>query len=129
MSDFSLKDWKDLGDMLSAFATTAVIIGGAILAWLGFFRDRVTHAKIETDINVNDVLVPEKSLRLVRVSIGIKNIGNPIARFSNAELRLRQVAPIQKQILDTFESGFDPIEAGKSQILWPVLSQRKFPLA
>ena len=65
--------------------------------------------------------------KLIHVEIKAENIGNVLFKTDYAELRLRQILPIEKKdLLDSINQGFDPVEKNATHIQWPCFAQREW---
>ena len=82
--------YKDIFDVFEAIATSLGIFVAGLWTYQLFIRKRIGYPKINIDLLVNDIILPEDA-RLVHAEIKIKNIGNVILKSDKAELRLRQV--------------------------------------
>ena len=43
-----------------------------------------------------------------------------------AELRLRQVVPVPKELTARLDPGIDPVEAGRTELTWPMIAGREW---
>lgn len=124
-SKMNVSFWKDFSEIIQALLTSAGIIIGGIWTYLLFIRQRLHFPKVNIGLSVTDAILPNDN-RLVHAEIKIENVGSVILCSDYAELRLRQVMPVPKEINTIIENGNDPVQEGNSEIVWPMLFNREW---
>ncbi len=117
--------WKDFFSIVQSALTSIGIIVGGIWTYFLFVRQRLSFPKINIDIFINDMILPEGA-RFIHTEIKLNNIGHVILKSDYAELRLRQIVPIHEKINADIERGFDPVLENKTEIEWPLIAGREW---
>jgi len=117
--------WKDLFSIVQEVTTSIAIIIGGIWTYLLFIRQRLGFPKVDIDISINDILLPEGA-RFIHAEITLKNTGSVVLISDYAELRLRQVVPVPDDLKTDLERGCDPVHEGKTEVEWPMISGREW---
>jgi hypothetical protein len=107
-----------------------IISSGAILGgfwtYLLFIRQRLHYPKINLNMEINKTDLGNTK-KLIHVEIVIANIGGILFKTNYAELRLRQILPIEdKDLLSTISQGLDPVKNNNTHIEWPCFAQREW---
>jgi hypothetical protein len=116
---------KDIVDIISKIISSLGIIVAGTWTYRLFIKQRFGIPKIDLSIKIDHVALSEK-LKLCHVSLEISNVGNVILRSDFAEIRLRQILPIQGDLINKFRPGFDPVEKDKKEIAWPLIVGREW---
>lgn len=125
VSKMNVSFWKDLSGIIQSLLTSAGIIIAGVWTYLLFIRQRLHFPKVKINLSVTDTILPNEN-RLVHAEIKIENVGSVILCSDYAELRLRQVVPVPKEINTIIEDGKDPVQLGNSEIVWPMLFNREW---
>ncbi|HNT67288.1 MAG TPA: hypothetical protein PKN04_16000 [bacterium] len=116
---------KDIADIIYNLIVSIGIIVGGLWTYLIFVKQRVSACKVVLDLVINERDL-KNDLKLVHITLKISNIGNAILKSDYAEIRLRQVFPVPKELENTFQPEKDPVPEGKTQIDWPLLAGREW---
>lgn len=116
---------KDFSGIVQSLLTSLGLVIAGIWTYLLFIRQRLHYPKVKIDLSVTDAVLHNES-RLVHAEIRLENVGNVIFCSDYAELRLRQVVPVPDEINKVIETGDDPVQEGKSEIVWPMLFNREW---
>lgn len=105
-------------------ATVIALIVGGIWTYKLFIqrRQRFPRATVEHHVTERD-LPGEK--RLLRVVTKITNTGEVLLSLETGRTWIQQVLPVPKDIADQLERHHDPVEAGETQIQWPLIGERE----
>lgn len=117
--------WKDFSTITQALFTSIGILIGGIWTYLLFVRQRLHFPKVNTVLSVTDVVLPDGN-RLVHAEVKIDNVGSVILSSNYAELRIRQVVPVSKEINAIIEGGNDPVQEDMTEVVWPMLFNREW---
>ena len=115
--------WKDIFDIIQKIVISLGIIIGGIWTYFLFVRQRLGLPKLSIDLIIEEVLLP-KNTKLVHVEVNFINIGNVILTSNYAELRLRQIVPIPKNLV--LEKNCDPIPKDRTEFEWPMIAGREW---
>lgn len=110
---------------IQALVVAVGTVVAGIWTYLLFVRKRLHYPKVNTHIEISKIDIAGKK-RFIRVDINIENIGSVLLKSNYAELRLRQIEPIRKDILEVVKKGYDPLFKSKSKIEWPCIVQREW---
>jgi hypothetical protein len=59
---------------------------------------------------------------LLRVAVGLRNIGEVLMSIERSETRIYQVAPlILGDLADSITQGHDPVQPGETEVEWPMI--------
>lgn len=117
--------WKDFSAIIQALFTSIGILIGGIWTYLLFVRQRLHFPKVNTVLSVTDVLLLGGN-RLVHAEVKIDNVGSVILCSNYAELRIRQVVPVSKEINAIIEDDKDPVQENMTEVVWPMLFNREW---
>jgi hypothetical protein len=68
----------------------------------------------------------DESHNLVHVAILHENKGETLLDANLAELRIRRVLPLTKEVKNALEDHVDPVSANETGIEWPLINERKW---
>ncbi len=112
-------------DLQAIIISIGAILGGFWTYFL-FIQQRLRYPKLKLNMEIVPFKLSEYR-KLIRVEIIIENIGIILFKSDYAELRLRQVLPIDKiELLDSINKGFDPVENNSTHLQWPCFAQREW---
>lgn len=102
----------------------AVIVAGLWTYFL-FVKDVYDNpnANIDVGVQCHDI---DANKRLIYVNGLVENIGTSDLTYKKAEMRLRQVLPLQENIAKLVREDSDIVYAGKDSVEWNVIAQRKW---
>ena len=122
-----MADLKEMLGLAETLVKIAAIILAGLWTYLLFVRKRLGVPRINIELKTSDFRLPN-GRRLIHAEIAVINIGDVILRTNSAELRLRQVAPIPEKVEELAEDGYDPVEAPRTEIDWPLIAGREWDL-
>lgn len=114
-----------IADLIESALTSMGICVGGVWGYFLFRRYRKTSLRAELDLELTNALIP-RSKRLLHVALRIINRGNVLLRVCYAEVRVRQVVPIPKDLLTRLEENIDPIPVGATELAWPKIVGREW---
>jgi hypothetical protein len=117
--------WKDIADIVASVVTTAAVLAGGLWTYLLFVRQRLRFPRLVIAMNVQEELLSDRC-RLVHVAVALQNTGAVLLQAPSAELRLRQVSPVENDLRQTVLSGLDPVVTGSSEVSWPMVAGREW---
>lgn len=117
--------WKNLAEIVQAFTTSLALLVAGIWTYLLFIRQRLGFPKLDMDLAIDDVTLPEGQ-RFVHAQLRLTNVGGVVVALDRAELRLRQVVPIIDKLKPVIVAGYDPVPDGKTEIEWPMIAGREW---
>ena len=120
----NLVELREIVDVVESGVTMLALIVGGIWTWLLFVRQRINLPRLITSIEPHALRLDHGWL--IHVNIAIRNTGTVLARLARAELRLRQMVPLPDEFESLTRRGCDPVEQGRSEILWPMLARREW---
>ena len=123
--ELCLSDWKTVAEIFESASKALAVIVGGIWTYQLFVKNRLSYPKLDISIVPKTVLLPN-SRRLIHATVNIKNVGKVILRSDRAELRLRLIVPLPEQVASVINHGYDPVDEGKSQVAWPMISGREW---
>lgn len=107
---------------LESLATILAIFLGGIWTYMLFIKNRekfpkadITH-KIEQINRKNDVIL--------RLTVGIENLGKVKLPVNSGEVRLQQIKPQTATVVNAIKSFRENKSSKKREIEWPVLEER-----
>ena len=115
---------QKVSSALQALLTSAAIVVGGLWTYGLFIRQRLRFPRVELSLAIDCFDVPAKK-RIVHAALHVRNSGSVLLPLNYAELRLRQVIPIPKEI-PQFERGNDPVLPEETELPWPALAQREW---
>jgi hypothetical protein len=119
----TLSDWKDVGELVQAIATTGGIVAAGCWTYKLFKkkRERYPRATITQQVTVTRITL---DLAVLRVNIRVTNVGPVLLPVTELKCRLLQILPVAGSLENRLESGSALIEPGRQQISWPMLDDR-----
>jgi hypothetical protein len=116
---------KDTVSIVQGIITIVGIIVAGIWTYLLFIRQRISYPRLNVELVLQNAPLPEKT-RLIHVQVNLKNNGNVLVRSDYAELRLRKIVPLPKEIIPTLKEKKDPVPEAKSEYEWPLFVRREW---
>jgi hypothetical protein len=116
-----LKYTKDAAAMVQSLATIVALLVGAW--WV--LRRRRTYPRANFTHSVSHVPLSENT-HLVRVTVGIENIGDVLLCLRDSAIGIQQVVPVPEQVRPTLESRLLLLGTAQDEIQWPFIDAR-FP--
>jgi len=120
-----LSNIQDISGIILDIATVIALLVGGIWTYLLFVKQRLSYPRINITLKVDHIPVTE-SHNLVYVEIQHDNKGSILFSAEKAELRLRQVIPLDKTISEEILLGKDPLSNEETVVEWPLLYQRNW---
>jgi hypothetical protein len=115
-----LKDWADIA---SNVATVIAIVVGGVWTYVLFVRQRLKYPRAELGITAQHATIASDK-RLLHVALRIANTGHVLLRPRYAELRVRQVLPLDHDIGLRLRPNWDPVLPGQHELEWPLIVDR-----
>lgn len=116
-----LDTWVQALGLVESIATVVALIIGGVWSYLAFVRNRLKFPRMELCPKITSVEIAP-GIVLVHVAVVAKNIGSILFAPRSAEIRLRQVVPAPKEVVESAEAGWDPVKKGETAIEWPALA-------
>ncbi len=120
---FSLTELKDAMEALSAFFTVVAIVVGGTWTYLLFVRGRQKYPRATLEHNVMHKHINEHKV-LLRVTLTVSNQSDVLLSLVSGFTRVQRMLPWPPEFLDAIEEGKDPVEAGETEVEWPLLQER-----
>jgi len=114
-----LKCTKDAVATVQSIATIVALLVGAW--WV--LRRRRTYPRANFTHSVSHVSLNESTC-LVRVTVGIENIGDVLLRLGESAIGIQQVVPIPEQVRPTLEARPALLGSVQDEIEWPFIDVR-----
>src|SRR6476620_4587197 len=108
----SLKAWLEI---VQAAVTTVGIVLGGCWTYLLFVRQRIACPRATASLYLDSLLLDDHR-RFVRVRFEITNPGQVMLRPPSAEVRLRQVLPLQDNVISAVPTTQDPVPPERNHI-------------
>lgn len=110
--------------ILESIVTIIAIIVGGIWTYILFIRNREKYPK--ADITHKIQKIKRESDIIVRLTIGIENLGKVKLPIQFGEIRLQQIKPSTSTIAEAVERFQKIGNTEKNEIEWPLLEERGF---
>lgn len=123
--EMNLAFWNDVSTIIGNLLTGAGIVLGGLWTYRLFVRQRLRYPRVNTSLSVTDVFLDDGK-RLVHAEIKVDNVGSVVFCSDYAELRIRQVIPIPEEFDAKIKDDEDPVEEGKSEVIWPLINEREW---
>lgn len=123
----NLSSLKEIVDILSSIVSIAAIIIGGWVAYRKFIREEPLAPRADISHSATCTKL-DNQISLVQLVVTIKNVGTTVLKPIEGYSFLQQVLPLEKSIADSLHSGKDPVGETKTEIDWPKLKQRDYPL-
>lgn len=119
---------KEVVALIKDLVTIVSLSFGAWFAYWRFIRGQplATHADISQAV-YSKRLDPERTL--IQVTVSIKNNGERLVRPFEGFTQLQQVVPVPPDFLRRLTNGEDPVGATETELDWPEIAYREYPLA
>ncbi len=111
--------WKEIADAISSTATGLAIVAAAV--W--FFRQRLRHPRANIQLDVEHW--PVGGRYLLRARVRLANGGTVAIQGRSLLVRVQQVIPLAPDIEEKVAADADPVLAGETEVLWPMVASRE----
>jgi hypothetical protein len=115
-----LKCAKDAAGTLQSVATIAALLVGAW--WV--LRRRRTYPRANFTHVVTHVFL-NSDVRLLRIAVGIENIGDVLLRLEKSFVGVQQVVPVPDEIRPALDARTALVGSTTSEIEWPFIDARQ----
>ncbi len=114
---------KDAISSIESLSKIAALIIGAIWAWKGFLRTRLSFpcAKVEHVITS----WKDQNKIFLRVTVRISNVGSVLLQIASGKTWIEKLTPLPKRIRDSIAAGSDVIPSNKHEIDWSLLAKHE----
>lgn len=120
-----MEEYKDMVHVIQSLLTSAAITIGGIWTYFIFIKNRSNYPIINLSLSSKQFDIKEDKF-LIHVSVKLENQGLVLLQSKEAELRLRQAKPLPTDVLDVIKGGYDPVPDDEQEILWPLVTERKW---
>ena len=112
-------------EIFKNLVTALAVIAAGLWTYFLFVKDAYDNPKanIEVGFQCHDI---DETKRLIYVTGLVENIGTSDLTYKKAEVRLRQVLPLQDNIAKLVNEGSDIVFAGQNSVQWEAIAQRKW---
>lgn len=114
---------KDIAEAIQAFTTSIAIIIGGYWSYKLFVQKRQRYPRANISHLITHIPIDSNKM-LMRVVVTIANKGDVLLVLNCGETRIQQVMPVPENIVEAIQQGYDPVEEGETEILWPLLERR-----
>lgn len=120
MSPSQLEQIASILSILQALATVAAFALGGIWSLWVFITRRQRYPRASMQHLVTHRHLGHSKV-LLHVNVRISNIGDVLMSVVCSETRIQQVLPVPTPLADSIKQGRDPVQAGKTEVEWPLL--------
>lgn len=115
---------KDVVALVKDILSIIGILVGAAWTYMLFIKHRQKFPKAEIK---HDVVVKKlgHKQRLVHVTVTVKNTGDVLLTLVSHQTRLQEIVPASTDLIQKLHENKDPVKAGESEFLWPMIGERK----
>lgn len=120
----SLSRMKETVEFLATVLTLLAIIFGGSWSYVLFIRTRQKYpsANISQGITYREITADKL---WVRVTVTLQNTGKVLLSLVSGVSWIQQVAPLDAEISEKIKNVEDPVSQGGSEIIWPLVEERK----
>lgn len=116
-----LKDYVDVAQ--NCIATVAILIGG-FWTWMLFVKNRLPYPRANIKHQISHKTISKNKV-LLRVVIQITNSGDTLLSPESGFIRIQQVAPWPKELLEAIKKGNASAIYQDTELDWPLIEERK----
>ena len=116
---------KDIVTIIQAVVTIIAVILGGVWTYFLFIkkRQRFPRASISHQIFYKRI---SESKALLNIKTVIANSGDVLLCLESGFVRIQQILPIPDDIADIIKQDQDPVGEDKTEVDWPLISERFF---
>jgi hypothetical protein len=100
------------------------VIAAILATGIWFVQRRETSPKIEISHHVVQRRI-HRAVQLMSIDISIENKGAVPARMEYSVFRLQQIVPLNEEIAERLDNGFDLVLGNERAAHWPVLQESR----
>lgn len=114
---------KDIADIMQAFATVIALLIGGIWSYMLFVKKRQRYPRASITHQISHRPMSNSKI-ILNVTTIISNTGDVLLSLVSGLTRVQQMLPLSTEILKSIDERKDPVPDGKTEIEWPLISER-----
>ncbi len=121
-----MRDFFEITQMI--VSTIAIFIAG-FWTYKLYVQNRIGKYKILVENIELNVMKYDDISSYIRFKVLIKNIGTVMFKGSKAEIKIKQIFPLEDGFSVELYKGFDQMDMNTPKISWPMIYQREYNLS